>query len=167
MRFIRSALITLTLAGTATLAGASTGFAQTTPVVTVTPNPARPGDHVVITVVCGPNATAATIKTGGGTFPMQRTAHPGAFVDVANLSLDFPPGPMTDIVLCSNGLSSVAEWSVVSPVTPSGAPKTGDGVTSTAVGGPFAAGGIALIGAGGLAAGAAAIRGRRRSGSPS
>lgn len=166
MRFIRSALITLTLAGTATLAGAATAFAQTLPVITVTPNPARPGDEVIITVACGTDATAATIVIDGHSYPMVGTAHPGVFQDISHLGEAFPPGTITDIIHCSNGLSGTAVWTVVSSTVPSVAPKTGDGVTSTAVGGPFAAGGIALIGAGGLAAGAAAVR-RRRSGSPS
>jgi len=46
-------------------------------------------------------------------------------------------------------------------VTPSGAPVTGDGTTSSATGGPFTTAGLALLAAGGLAAGVVVVRGRR------
>lgn len=163
MHFARSAVVTLTLAGVATLAGASAAVAQTGPTISVVPNPARPGDQVTITAHCGASATAATIMGGAMHLRMQPTAHAGVFQDLLHLSKDIPTGPQIAQVECNNGLHGAATWTIVSSATPSGAPKTGDGVTSTATGGPFAAVGIALLGAGGLIAGAAAIR-RRRSG---
>jgi hypothetical protein len=50
---------------------------------------------------------------------------------------------------------------------PTGAPLTGDGTTSLAMGGPFTTAGLGLLGAGGLAVGVGVIRRRRRSGTRS
>jgi hypothetical protein len=91
-------------------------------------------------------------------------SHPGEFVAKVRLPTDITPGLYSPSITCDNGMSGTAQLTV-NPVpitpTPTGAPVTGDGTTSSATGGPFAAAGLGLLAAGGLTVGAGVIRKRR------
>jgi hypothetical protein len=182
MRFIRSAASTLTLAGALAAAAiaalavsAGPAFAAN-PVIDVTPSVATPGTSVTFAITCGSGATTATLS--GTTLglpeqiPMDPATHAGEWVISVDLPADISPGDYSPSIDCDNGVSGTANLTVnpaPSPATPtpSGAPLTGDGTTSSAAGGPFATTGIALLAAGGLAAAVGAFRRLRRAGSRS
>jgi hypothetical protein len=191
MRLVRCATPTLALAGAATVAAfavLATAVLATTgpdlaaaasvggPVITVTPPVAAPGTSVTFAVTCGPGATSATLL--GGTLglqdriPLAESTHPGEFVTTVKLPTSINPGSYAPSIGCSNGLAGSASLKVnraTGVPTPSGAPLTGDGTTSSATGGPFAAAGLWLLAAGGLGVGVAGvcIRIRRRAGARS
>ena len=174
MRFIRSAAVTLTLAGTTALAVSAGPAFAANPVIDVTPSTATPGTSVNFAITCGTGSTSATLS--GTTLglpeqiPMDPATHAGEFVVTVDLPADISPGDYSPSLDCDNGVSGLANLTVnpapPSPTTPTpvptGAPLTGDGTTSSATGGPFTPAGIALLAAGGLAAGAVAVRRRRR-----
>jgi MYXO-CTERM domain-containing protein len=96
---------------------------------------------------------------------MEASTHKGVFVTGVQLPAGIMPGTYSPSIDCSNGLAGTGTLVVKAAVTPnvvvpSGAPVTGDGVTSTAMGGPLTAVGVSLLGLSGLA-GAFAIRRRR------
>jgi hypothetical protein len=179
MRFIRSAAVTLTLAGAAALAVAAgtagtagPAFAQG-PVIDVTPSTATPGSSVTFAISCGTTSASATLfgTTLGlpEQIPMDPATQAGEWVVTVDLPSDISPGDYAPSIDCDNGVSGTANLTVTpapSPTTPTpvptGAPLTGDGTTSSATGGPFTPAGIALLAAGGLAACAVGIRWRRR-----
>jgi hypothetical protein len=176
MRFIRSAAVTLTLAGVAALAvsagPAGPALAQG-PVIDVSPSTATPGTSVTFAITCGTTSASATLfgTTLGlpEQIPMDPATEAGEWVVTVDLPTDISPGDYSPSIDCDNGVSGTASLTVTaapSPTTPTpvptGAPLTGDGTTSSATGGPFTPAGIALLAAGGLAACAVAIRWRRR-----
>jgi hypothetical protein len=173
MRFIRSAAVTLTLAGTTALAVSAGPAFAANPVIDVTPSTATPGTSVTFAITCGIGSTSATLS--GTTLglpeqiPMNTATQAGEWVVAVELPADISPGDYSPSLDCDNGVSGLANLTVnpaPSPTTPTpvptGAPLTGDGTTSSATGGPFTPAGIALLAAGVLAAGAVAIRRRRR-----
>lgn len=173
MRSIRSAGAALALAGIATFAGtAMPAFAAAGPQIDVTPGVAAPGASVAFSAVCIDGKNVGTSATLFGTtlgisehIPMEASTHKGVFVTVVKLPAGIMPGTYSPSVDCGNGLSGtgalVVKAAAVKPVVvPSGAPVTGDGVTSTAMGGPLTAVGIGLLGLSGLI-GAFAIRRRK------
>jgi hypothetical protein len=176
MRFIRYGVTTLTLAGTTALAviAAPAAFAAgagTVPggaVIDVTPSTATPGSSVTFAVTCvaGPGTGAASATLYGTTLglsehiPMDASTHEGEFVTTVDLPSSISPGQYSPSIDCDNGMSGTAELTVI----PNGVPVTGDGVTSSGAGGPLTLAGIALLGAGGLAAGTAAVLKRRNGG---
>ena len=169
MRFIRSAAVTLTLAGAATMAGSAGPAFAANPVIDVSPSTATPGASVTFAITCGTGSTSATLfgTTLGlpEQIPMDSATEIGEWVVTVELPADISPGDYSPSVDCDNGVSGTANLTV-NPATPTpvptGAPLTGDGTTSSATGGPFTPAGIALLAAGGLAAVAVAIRRRRR-----
>jgi hypothetical protein len=172
MRFIRSAATTLTLAGAATLVVSVGPAFAGGPVIAVTPSVATPGTSVTFAITCGRTASTATL-TGttlglSDQIPMTAARQIGAgkFAVTVDLPTDISPGSYSPSIDCDNQVSGTAELTVnpVPEPTPSGAPVTGDGTTSSATGGPFAAGGLGLLAAGGLAVGAGVLRKRRRAG---
>jgi hypothetical protein len=173
MRSIRTAGAALTLAGIATFAGAAAPAFAAGPQIDVTPSVAAPGGSVAFSVVCGDKADSAILfgVTIGLSehIPMEKSTHKGVFVSVVKLPATMAAGKYSPSVDCSNGDSGVAAFTVkaawVKPavVVPAGAPVTGDGITSTAVGGPLTAVGIGLLGLSSLAGAFFAIR-RRKSG---
>lgn len=163
MRLICLAGATVTLAGAVVLTGAPAMAAG--PVIGVTPSVAAPGTSVTFAITCGSSASSATLfgTTLGlaEQIPMQATTQAGAFVTTVSLPTSIGPGTYTPSIDCNNGISGTATLVVsAAPATPSGAPVTGDGTTSTTMGGPFDALGIGLLGAGALV-GAIAFRRRR------
>jgi hypothetical protein len=161
MRSVLSAGAALSLAGIATIAGTAmpafaSGVASAYPSVTV------PGGSVAISAVCvkANGKDAATSATLFGVtiglsehIPMEASTHKGVFVAVVKLPANIKPGTYSPSVDCGNGMSGTASFTVraaapVKPavVVPSGAPVTGDGVTSTAVGGPLTAAGLGVLG---------------------
>jgi hypothetical protein len=171
MRFIRSAAFILTLAGAATLAASAGPAFAANPVIDVTPSTATPGASVTFAVTCGTGSTSATLfgTTLGlpEQIPMDSATEIGEWVVTVDLPTDISPGDYTPSIDCDNGVSGTADLTVnpaPSPATPTptGAPLTGDGTTSSATRSPFTPAGIALLAAGGLAACAVAIRRRRR-----
>jgi hypothetical protein len=141
-------------------APASTGG----PVIEVTPSVAIPGISVTFAVTCEPSATSATLL--GGTLglpdriPMTESTQPGEFVTTVELPASLNAGLYAPSIDCSNGLSGTASLKVnpaPSGPTPSGAPLTGDGTTSSATGGPLTAAGLWLLAAGGLGVGVAGL----------
>jgi hypothetical protein len=187
LRLICYAGAALTLVGTVVLTAAP-AFASG-PVIGVTPSTATPGASVTFTVSCGSTATSATLfgTTLGlhQQIPMQPSTHAGEFATTVDLPTSITPGTYTPSIDCSNGSSGTATLVVASPsaspsspppthtatptptpsasrsATPSGAPATGDGATSTMLGGPFAVAGLGLVGLGGVA-GVIAFGRRRR-----
>jgi len=173
MRFIRSAATTLALAGAATLAvSAGPAFAGA-PIINVTPSVAVPGASVTFTIYCGKGANGATLYgtalSLSSQIPMERSlGRSGAFVVTVVLPTAIVPGGYSPSLDCSNGPAGTA-YLTVNPVpatptplpTPTGAPVTGDGTTSSTMGGPFMAAGLTLLAAGGLAVGAGILRKRR------
>jgi hypothetical protein len=171
MRFIRSAAFILTLAGAATLAVSAGPALAANPVVDVTPSTATPGASVTFAITCGTGSTSATLfgTTLGlpEQIPMDSATEIGEWVVTVDLPTDISPGDYSPSIDCDNGVSGTADLTVnpaPSPATPTptGAPLTGDGTTSSATRSPFTPAGIALLAAGGLAACAVAIRRRRR-----
>ena len=171
MRFIRSAAVTLTLAGAATLAVSAGPAFAANPVIDVTPSTATPGARVTFAITCGTGSTSATLfgTTLGlpEQIPMDSATEIGEWVVTVGLPADIGPGDYSPSIDCDNGVSGTADLTVnpaPSPITPTptGAPLTGDGTTSSATRSPFTPAGIALLAAGGLAAAAVAIRRRRR-----
>lgn len=173
MRFIRSAAVALTLAGATALAVSAGPAFAANPVIDVTPSTATPGTSVTFAITCGTGSTSATLS--GTTLglperiPMNTATVAGEWVVAVDLPADISPGDYSPSLDCDNGVSGTASLTVnpaPSPTTPTpaptGAPLTGDGTTSSATGGPFTPAGIALLAAGGLAAGAVAIRRRHR-----
>jgi len=183
LRLICHAGAALTLAG-ALLLTAAPAFASG-PVIGVTPSTATPGASVTFTVTCGSTATSATLfgTTLGlaQQIPMQPSTHAGEFATTVDLPASITPGTYHPSIDCSNGSSGTATLAVSSSssptatptathsptpsapssATPSGAPETGDGATSTMMGGPFEVAGLGLVGLGGLA-GVIAFGRRRR-----
>ena len=176
MRLICCVGAALTLTGAVVLTAAP-AFASG-PVIGVTPSTATPGASVTFTVSCGSSATSATLfgTTIGlsAQIPMRPSAHAGDFATTVDLPASITPGTYHPSIDCSNGASGTATLVVSSPsathtatpspppthsappsatpsATPSGAPATGDGATSTMLGGPFEAAGLGLLGLGGLA----------------
>jgi len=177
MRSIRSAGAALTLAGIATIAGTAMPAFAAGPQIDVTPSVAAPGSSVAFSIVCIQGKNVGTSATLFGTtlglsehIPMEASTHKGVFVTVVKLPAGIMPGAYSPSIDCSNGLAGTGTLWVKSGmpkpkpnvVVPSGAPVTGDGVTSTAVGGPLTAAGIGLLGLSG-AVGALAIRRRKAS----
>ena len=170
MRFIRSAATTLTLGAAALAVSAGPAFAGG-PIIVVKPSVAIPGNSVTFTITCGGTAGTATLAgTSLGLadqIQMKRILlHAGELVVTVRLPADITPGLYSPSITCGNGLSGTAQFTVnpvpITPTpTPSGAPVTGDGTTSSATGGPFAAAGLGLLAAGGLTVGAGVIRKRR------
>jgi hypothetical protein len=173
MRSIRSAGAVLTLAGIATFAGSAVPAFAAGPQIDVTPAMAAPGSSVTFSIVCISGKSVGTSATLFGTtlglparIPMGPATHKGVFVTTVTIPASTLPGTYSPSIDCSNGLAGTGSVSVraayVKPVVvvPSGAPVTGDGVTSTATGGPLTAAGLGLLGVSGLV-GVAAIRRRR------
>jgi hypothetical protein len=84
---------------------------------------------------------------------MEASTHKGVFVTVVKLPSWIKAGTYAPSVDCSNGMAGTAVLTVQAAtawkpvvVVPSGAPVTGDGVTSTAVGGPLTAVGLGVLG---------------------
>lgn len=169
MRLIRYAGAALTIAAVIVLAAAP-AFASG-PVIYVTPSPATPGNSETFAVTCGPSATSATLF--GATLglpeqiPMQPSAKAGDFATTVDLPTNIASGTYKPSIDCSNGSSGTATVVVIrapgATGAPAAAPATGDGATSTAMGGPFEVVGISLLGIGGLA-GMIAFGRRGRSG---
>jgi hypothetical protein len=180
MRFIRSAATALTLAGAATLAAGAAvpAFAAASapvadPVIDVTPSVAAPGTSVTFAITCGSGATSATLfgTTLGLTdrIPMDESTHAGEFVVTVGLPKDIGPGGYSPSLDCSNGVSGTGSLMVNTTPgpTPSGAPLTGDGATSSSTGGPFTTAGLGLLAAGGVAVAVGIAIRKRRSGARS
>jgi MYXO-CTERM domain-containing protein len=172
MRSIRSAGAVLTLAGIATFAGSAVPAFAAGPQIDVTPAMAAPGSSVTFSIVCISGKSVGTSATLFGTtiglsehIPMGPATHKGVFVTTVRLPSSIMPGKYSPSVDCSNGLSGTGSFQVVAAVkpavvVPSGAPVTGDGVTSTAMGSPMTAAGLGLLGLSGLV-GVFAIRRRK------
>jgi hypothetical protein len=159
MRSVRSAGAALTLAGIATIAGtAMPAFAAAGPQIDVYPSAVWPGQSVSVSVVCIDGKSVGTSATLYGTtlglsehIPMEASTHKGVFVTVVKLPSWIKPGAYSPSVDCDNGLAGTATvWvrAAVKPavIIPWGAPVTGDGITSTAVGGPLTAVGLGVLG---------------------
>jgi hypothetical protein len=181
LRLICCAAAALILGGTVVFFTAAAPAFAASPMITVTPSTAEPGAIVTFAVTCGSSATSATLF--GATLglseqiPMQPSAEAGEFATAVDLPTSISPGTYKPSIDCSNGSSGGATLfvnSVSSPsaspsasppaspsAPPSGAPETGDGATSTTMGGPFEAAGLGLLGLGALA-GAVAFGRRRR-----
>lgn len=144
------------------------------PVIDVTPSIAAPGTSVTFAITCGSGGTSATLY--GTTLglsehiPMDPATHAGVFVTTVALPMSISPGSYSPSIDCDNGVSGTASLTV-NPLPgpqPTGPPMTGDGTTSSAMGGPFTTAGLALLGAGGLAvAVVGVVRRRRRAGTGS
>lgn len=160
--------------GTARTASLTVTSVPTTPVIDVTPSVAAPGDSVTFAVTCGSGATSATLY--GTTLglsehiPMDPSTHTGEFVTTVDLPTSISPGYYSPSIDCSNGTSGTASLTV-NPYPgpqPTGPPMTGDGSTSSALGGPFTTAGLSLLAAGSLTvAVVGVIRRRRRTGARS
>ncbi|MGH3246789.1 MAG: hypothetical protein ACRDOI_11335 [Trebonia sp.] len=156
---------------TARTASLTVNPANTTPVIDVTPTVAAPGTAVTFAITCGSGATSATLF--GTTLglaehiPMGPSTHTGEFAVTVDLPASIGPGYYSPSIDCDNGVNGLAALTVNLSPPPSGAPVTGDGATSSAMGGPFTAAGLGLLAAGGLAVGTGAIRKRRRAGDSS
>jgi hypothetical protein len=140
----------------------------------VSPQVAAPGNNVNIVVVCGAGATSATFygtTLGLPPIPMTPTSR-GQFSAKVPVPTDISPGTYSPSITCNNQNNQVTNNVTTSitvnpapgPPLPIGPPLTGDGVTSSVTGGPFALAGVALLGTGSLAVGAFVIRKRLRSG---
>jgi MYXO-CTERM domain-containing protein len=176
MLAIRSVGAALTLAGIATFAGTATPALASGPQIDVTPSIATPGTQVTFSIVCGAGTGSATLfgTTLGLSeqIPMQASTHQGVFVTTVILPSSISPGSYAPSLDCSNGVSGTGALQVNAlpgqPTTPAavpgGAPLTGGGSTSTAMGGPLSAVGIGLLGLGGLGAVVAVRRRKAHSG---
>jgi hypothetical protein len=144
----------------------------TAPVIDVNPSVAAPGSSVTFAVFCGTGATSATlfgITLGlAEQIPMGASTHTGEFVTTVTLPTSIVPGSYSPSIDCDPiGTSDTASLTV-NPAPgpqPSGPPMTGDGSTSSVMGGPFTTAGLALLTVGGLAVAAGVVRNRRRAGS--
>jgi hypothetical protein len=175
----------LTLSGIATFAGmAMPAFAADSAIstsqpqasISVSPSVVAPGGTVSVAAECRGNTPGGDAKTAtfyGTTLglpariPMTASStEGGVFYVSVPLPAGIMPGTYSPSVDCSNGMTGAATLTVkaatVKPnvVVPTGVPVTGDGVTSTATGGPLTAVGAGLLGVSGLA-GAIAIRRRK------
>jgi len=165
MRSIRSTGAALTLAGIASLAVAAPAFAGT-PLVSVNPSVAAPGSSVTAYIYCGStSATEAAVDASAFGFtqgvPMQPSTHKGSFVTTITVPASTKAGVYTLKMGCNNHAQGSATLTVKSStVVPNTGPMTGDGITSTAVGGPLTAAGILVVGLSGVA-GTLAFRRRR------
>ena len=144
------------------------------PTVTVRPSIATPGATVTVTATCGTglgtiSATLDASSLGLSAQIQMQQSRPGQFVAPLNVPTSTSPGEYSLSVVCNPTGSSGTASLLVNPFTPppTGAPVTGDGATSSAMGGPFTTTGLALLAAGGLAAGAGALWKRRRAGAGS
>jgi MYXO-CTERM domain-containing protein len=94
---------------------------------------------------------------------MASATRKGVFVVTVRLPGNIAAGSYAPSVDCSNGISGTGTLTVhAGAVIPVGVPVTGDGVTSTATGGPLTAAGIGVLGLSALF-GALAARRRRKS----
>jgi hypothetical protein len=157
MRSVRSGGAALTLAGIATIAGTAMPAFAAGPTVVVSPSVAVPGQSVAFAVDCGDHAKSATLfgATMGLSEHIPMTASKtegGVFYASVKLPTWIKAGAYSPSVDCDNGKSGTATlWvktATVKPavIVPAGAPVTGDGITSTAVGGPLTAAGLGLLG---------------------
>jgi hypothetical protein len=126
------------------VAGAST-------IVGVTPSSAPPNSLVRFSILCGTTAQAATLSGSvlglPERIPMTKvSSQTGEFAASVTLPSSIQPGTYMPSIECDNGLSVPATL----VVTPSGAPVTGDGTTTSATGGPLTDVGVGLTVAGGL-----------------
>jgi hypothetical protein len=172
MRSVSTAGAALTLAGIATIAGTAMPAFAAGPQISVSPSVAAPGTSVSFSVFCGDKATSATLfgTTLGLSehIPMSKEtqAESGSFTATVTIPAGTGAGSYSPSIDCSNGMSGTATLTVraavVKPVVvvPIGAPVTGDGVTSTAMGGPLTAVGIGALGASSIV-GAFAVRRRK------
>jgi hypothetical protein len=179
MRSIRSAGAVLMLSGTAVLAGTAMPAFAAGPTIMVSPSVVAPGGTIWVTAECRGAKAADDAKdaTFYGTtlglpehMPMMGSkTESGVFSLSVKLPAGIMAGSYSPSVDCSNGMYGSAVFTVatVKPavVVPSGAPVTGDGITSTAVGGPLTAVGIGILGLGGLAGAVYANRRRKASAS--
>jgi hypothetical protein len=144
----------------------------TAPVIDVNPSVAAPGGSVTFAVFCGTGATSATlfgITLGlAEQIPMGASTHTGEFVTTVTLPTSIVPGSYSPSIDCNPiGTSDTASLTV-NPAPgpqPTGPPMTGDGSTSSMMGGPFTTAGLALLAVGGLAVAVGVVRSRRRAGS--
>jgi hypothetical protein len=163
MGSIRSTGAVLTLAGFATLAGVAAPAFAAGPTIYVSPAVAGPGWSVFVSAVCvkadGKDASTSATLFGvtlglSEHIPMSASTHKGVFETTIKLPGGILPGTYSPSVDCSNGWSGTAKITVatVKPavVVPSGAPVTGDGITSTAMGGPLTAVGVGILGLSGV-----------------
>jgi hypothetical protein len=163
MRSVRSAGAALSLAGIATIAGtAMPAFAAGGGSFMAYPSVTVPGGTVAFSAVCvdsngkdaAKSATLFGVTIGlSEHIPMEASTHKGVFVADVKLPASISAGTYSPSIDCGNGMSGTASVTVraaapVKPavVVPSGAPVTGDGVTSTAVGGPLTAAGLGVLG---------------------
>jgi MYXO-CTERM domain-containing protein len=180
MRSIRSAGAALTLAGIATIAGTAMPAFAAGPQIDVYPSVATPGQTVSFSIVCK-TTTAKSAELYAkplalGLIAMSPATHAGVFQTSVTVPANATPNTYSMLINCSDGTDGVADLTVkgavkpnvikpnvVKPnvVVPSGMPVTGDGVTSTAAGGPLTAVGVGVLGLSGLA-GAFAIRRRKQ-----
>jgi hypothetical protein len=165
MRSIRSAGAVLMLTGTAALAGTAMPAFAAGPVIMVSPAVVAPGGSISVAAECrgtkaADDAKSATFfgTTLGLLEHMPMTAsktEAGVFSLTVKLPAGILAGTYSPSVDCSNGMSGTATFTVAKAkpavvVVPSGAPVTGDGITSTAVGGPITAVGIGVLGLSGI-----------------
>jgi hypothetical protein len=144
------------------------------PTVTVRPSIAIPGATVTVTATCGTGLGTISATLDASALGLQaqiqmQQSRPGQFFATLNLPASISPGEYSLSVVCNPTGSSGTASLLVNPFTPppTGPPLTGDGTTSSAMGGPFTTAGLALLAAGGLAIGAGVIRKRRRAGTGS
>jgi hypothetical protein len=142
-------------------------------VINVSPPVVSPGSAVTVTVICRPGSLSATLDASAlglsSQIPLTGSV-PGAneFAATVDTPSSTTPGQYSLPVECNpgpggNGQSGYAHVTV----NPVGPPVTGDGTTSSAMGGPFTTAGLALLAAGGLAAGVGVAWKRRRAGAGS
>jgi hypothetical protein len=172
MRSVSTAGAALALAGIATVAGTAMPAFAAGPQISVSPSVSAPGTSVSFSVFCGAKATSATLfgTTLGLSeqIPMSKEtqAEAGEFTTTVKIPASTLAGSYSPSIDCSNGVSGTAtltvRTAVVKPVVvvPIGAPVTGDGITSTATGGPLTAVGLGLLGASSIA-GAFIVRRRK------
>jgi hypothetical protein len=182
MRSIRSAGAVLMLTGTAALAGTAAPAFAAGPGISVESAVVAPGGPLSVAAECRgtkPSGDAKSATFFGTTLglaeriPMTASkTEAGLFYLTVKLPAGILPGRYSPSVDCSNGMSGTVTFTVASAkpavvkpavVVPSGAPVTGDGITSTAVGGPLTAVGVGILGLSGLFGAVFAIR-RRKAG---
>jgi hypothetical protein len=158
MRAVRFAGAALTLAGTAAFAGTAMPAFAAGPVIAVYPTFVAPGGSVAVAAECRGSKDAKSATFFGTTLgldsriPMTASkTEAGVFSISVKLPAGIMPGTYSPSVDCDNGMSGTAMFTVrslVKPavVVPAGAPVTGDGITSTAVGGPLTAAGLGILG---------------------
>jgi hypothetical protein len=164
MRPVRSASAVLTLAGVAAFAGTAMPAFAAGPQIDVYPSVAVPGQWVSFSAVCIHGKSTGTSATLFGTtlglparMPMDKSTHKGVFQLSVKVPWGTKAGAYSLSVDCDNDLSGTGTlwvrsgWvkpAVIRPavIVPNGAPVTGDGITSTAVGGPLTAVGLGVLG---------------------